>query len=62
MDDNDAAMKAVLDDMGRHARSAKSKRYAPKPQPQAAAPVVEAAPEGNSMGEEDFRRLLESQH
>ncbi|MBK7865216.1 MAG: hypothetical protein IPJ65_42785 [Archangiaceae bacterium] len=41
-DPDDAAMQAVLDDMGRAAKMFKAKKYAPKPPPEEAQP--EAAP------------------
>jgi hypothetical protein len=60
MDDSDKAMKAVIDDMGRHARAAKARRYQPKP-------VQHAAPEPHDMStgelsEQDFAHLLNTQH
>ncbi len=61
-DDSDAAMKAVLDDMGRHARQAKAKRYAPKPVPAPAAPAVD--PHNMTTGEltdVEFEQLLNQQ-
>lgn len=55
MSDAAKAMQMVIDDMGRAAKAAKAKRYAPKPEPVAEQPETPA--EGTELGEADLSAL-----
>lgn len=60
-EDHDAAMRQVLDNMGRHARQAKARRYTPKPVPKPATPDPHDMTTGE-MSEAEFQQLLNRQH
>lgn len=58
-DDHDEAMKMVIENMGRHARLAKARRYAPK---RAETPPPDAHNMGTGeMSEADLQHLLNIQ-
>lgn len=56
--DEEAAMDAVLEDMGQVARKAKASRYAPKPAAVAVEVESPAEDAGESLSDEDFEKLL----
>ncbi len=66
MDDEQAAMRAVVEDMGNHARVAKARKWAPKPKPKLGAEEdTKAAPElagSESPSLADLEALLDGQH
>lgn len=59
--DHNAAMEAVLGDMERHARQAKARRYAPKPQPAAPAKPDAHDMKTGEITEAELQQLLAQQ-